>query len=181
MASKGRRVKLFTIGHSARAADEFVAMLKAHGVRQLIDVRSMPMSRFARQFNHDTLEKSLQKHRIVYQHLKILGGLRPTSKASINTAWRNKSFRGYADYMQTDEFAKGIDQLEEIARNAPTAIMCAEAVPWRCHRRMVGDAMLVRGWEVIDIFDRKKTEPEHLTAFAVVNGDAITYTAKSSA
>lgn len=168
-------LKVYTIGHSTRKLDEFIEILKAYEIKRLADVRTMPMSRFASQFNHDTLEKELKKHGISYQHMKILGGLRPAKKDSINQGWHNKSFRGYADYMQTEDFKKGLDELMGLAKKEQIAIMCAEAVPWRCHRSMIGDALLVRHIEVIDIFDAKKAEPEKLTDFAVVKGDSITY------
>lgn len=168
-------VKVFTVGHSTRELDEFIEVLRAYKIKRLVDVRTMPMSRYTPQFNHDNLEKELAKHSIKYQHMKILGGLRPAKKDSLNQGWHNKSFRGYADYMQTEDFKKGIDELIEIAKKQQIAIMCAEAVPWRCHRSMIGDALLIRKVEVIDIFDIKKSEPEKLTDFAVVKGTQITY------
>lgn len=166
---------LYTIGHSTREIDEFVTILKHYGIKQLVDVRSIPMSRYTPQFNHDRIDKSLSEHDISYTQLKLLGGRRSTRKDSPNTAWRNKSFRGYADYMQTDDFATGIDNLIKLAEQEPTAIMCAEAVPWRCHRSMIGDAMLVRGYDVIDIFDERTAKDETLTSFAKVDGTMISY------
>lgn len=166
---------VYTIGHSTRELDDFIAILKAYKITQLVDVRSVPRSRHTPQFNSDTLSEALQKHDICYEHLAALGGLRHTSKDSTNLGWRNTSFRGYADYMQTKEFAGGMEELLTIAKRATTAIMCAEAVPWRCHRSMIGDALLVRGIEVIDIFDAHKTQVETLTSFAAVNGTAIIY------
>lgn len=141
----------------------------------LLDVRTVPRSRHAPQFNEDTLTQELPKREIAYRHLQNLGGLRHAAKDSINTGWHNASFRGYADYMQTDQFTSGIDELLRYAKDHTVAIMCAEAVPWRCHRSMVGDALIVRGYEVIDIFDEKKSQVEKLTAFAEVDGERITY------
>lgn len=166
---------LYTIGHSTRTLDELVAILKAHGVKTLADVRSIPKSRHVPQFNQDSLKIELPKHKIHYLPIPELGGRRHTRKDSINGAWRNASFRGYADYMQTPEFAAGIEELIKIAQKSPTAIMCAEAVPWRCHRSLIGDAMLVRGWTVLDLMDTDKQPPHHLTPFAKVTGLKITY------
>jgi uncharacterized protein (DUF488 family) len=166
---------IYTIGHSTREFDELVDILKEYKIEQLIDVRTVPKSRHVPQFNHDTLEKKLPKEDIAYLHLSKLGGLRHVRKDSINQGWHNKSFRGYADYMQTEEFAEGMDQLEKLAKDKQVAIMCAEALPWRCHRSMIGDALLVRKHKVIDIFDIKKTQDEKLTSFAKVKGKTITY------
>lgn len=166
---------VYTIGHSTRDVAEFVDILKQYSIDLLVDVRTMPRSRRVPQFNSEELAKSLTGHGIDYLHLAELGGLRSTNKDSINTAWRNKSFRGYADYMQTDEFAAGIDKLINHAKSHTVAIMCAEAVPWRCHRSLVGDALLVRGVKVVDIFDKNKSKEETLTSFAKVDGLVITY------
>jgi uncharacterized protein (DUF488 family) len=166
-----------TIGHSTHPIDEFVAILRAHGIETIADVRTVPKSRRNPQFGQDELPGSLAAAGLGYRHLKALGGLRKTSADSPNAGWRNESFHGYADYMQTAGFAAGIAELIELAEESPTAIMCAEAVPWRCHRSLVGDALIVRGIEVIDIFDVRKSSPERLTAFAVVDGLAITYPA----
>jgi hypothetical protein len=142
---------LFTIGHSTHTLEEFLALLYVHGVRHLVDVRSIPKSRHCPQFNTDMLESSLHAAGIGYTHLKALGGRRHTRKDSINTGWRNTSFRGYADYMATSQFTEGLEALIQIARAETVAIMCAEAVPWRCHRSMIADAMMLKGWEVRDI------------------------------
>lgn len=168
-------MKLYTIGHSTRSLEELIDILKTYGVTQLIDVRSVPRSRHTPQFNADNLEGQMPKSEITYRHLAALGGLRYARKDSPNQGWHNDSFRGYADYMQTEDFAGGIAELEKLMRGSVTAIMCAEAVPWRCHRSMIGDAMLVRDYDVIDIFDEKKSEPEKLTSFAAVDGLKITY------
>ncbi|MCO5314875.1 MAG: DUF488 domain-containing protein [Solirubrobacterales bacterium] len=166
---------VFTIGHSTRELDEFVAILDRFGVGTLVDVRTVPRSRRVPQFNRDTLPAELERRNVTYRHLKKLGGLRHARKDSINGGWENSSFRGYADYMQTPDFIDGLNELITLAANATVAVMCAEAVPWRCHRRMIGDALIVRGFEVIDIFSGTKSEPETLTGFARVEGLQITY------
>jgi uncharacterized protein (DUF488 family) len=166
---------VWTIGHSTRSVDEFVALLAENGVRGVADVRTMPRSRHTPQFNEDAFARSLGERDIAYRHLAALGGLRHTTKASVNTGWRNTSFRGYADYMQTSAFTAGLDELIAIAAETPTTIMCAEAVPWRCHRSLVGDALLVRGIRVVDIMGPGSTREETLTSFAQVDGHTITY------
>jgi uncharacterized protein (DUF488 family) len=145
--------------------------LTAHGVRRLVDVRSIPKSRHCPQFNTDALESSLHGAGICYTHLKTLGGRRHSRKSSINTGWRNTSFRGYADYMATPQFAEGLEALIQVARCEKTAIMCAEAVPWRCHRSLIADAMILKYWEVRDILTAALPAKHHLTPFLkVVNG-----------
>jgi uncharacterized protein (DUF488 family) len=168
---------VYTVGHSTRPLDEFVALLRAYGITALVDIRTVPKSRHNPQFNRDALTESLPARGIGYRHLPALGGLRHTRKESPNGGWRNTSFRGYADHMGTAEFAAGLDELLRVATEETTAIMCAEAVPWRCHRSLVGDALIVRGVDVIDIFDERKATPERLTDFAVVDGLTITYPA----
>lgn len=170
-------MKVYTIGHSTRSLEEFVAILKQYGVSLLVDIRTVPRSRTNPQYNLDALGESLIQYGVRHAYVKNLGGLRPASKDSINMGWRNKSFRGYADYMQQPEFYDGLQQLLTLAQNDTVAIMCAEAVPWRCHRSMVGDALLVRDIEVIDIFDSKKSQPQTLTSFAKVDGTRIWYPA----
>lgn len=165
-----------TVGHSTRSIEEFIALLRAHGIRTLVDVRTVPKSRHNPQFGEDELPGSLEAAGIRYERFAELGGLRHSRKDSINGAWRNASFRGYADYMQTEEFAAGIDRLVALAEEAgPLTVMCAEAVPWRCHRSLIGDALLVRGHEVLDIMTEKQAKPEKLTGFAHVDGLTITY------
>lgn len=166
---------IYTIGHSTRTMEEFIAILKAYHIQLLADIRTMPGSRRVPQFNQENMKPTLKSAGINYIHLKELGGLRHTTKDSVNTGWRNKSFRGFADYMQTPEFTKGLDELIQLAKKQTTAIMCAEAVPWRCHRSLVGDALLVRGFEVEDIFSEKKEQPHKLTSFAKVNDEKIIY------
>ena len=166
---------IFTVGHSTHSLEEFVDMLKAHDIAQLVDVRTIPKSRRVPQFNAESLATALPKLGVEYLHLKSLGGLRHAKKDSVNTGWRNASFRGYADYMGTDEFRQGIERLLKLARTKRTAIMCAEAVPWRCHRSLIGDALLVRGVRVEDIISSTSHREHELTPFAKVHGLEITY------
>lgn len=167
--------EIFTIGHSVRSLDEFISLLQHYGVRLVADIRTLPGSTRVPQFNLENLRPALQAAGMDYIHLKKLGGLRHTVKDSVNTGWRNKSFRGYADYMQTPDFEQGLARLMEEAAEKRTAMMCAEAVPWRCHRSLVGDALLVRGYRVTDIFTEKKSQAHSLTSFARVDGLKITY------
>src|SRR6185312_15171088 len=166
---------VFTIGHSTRPIDEFIRMLHAHGVRRLADVRTIDKSRHNPQYGETELTTSLPEAGIAYQRLEALGGLRHSTKDSVNGAWRNASFRGYADYMQTPAFATAVDGLVELGASEPTAIMCAEAVPWRCHRSLIGDALLVRGIRVLDIMTEKDARPHSMTRFARVDGLTVTY------
>jgi 3-methyladenine DNA glycosylase/8-oxoguanine DNA glycosylase len=170
---KGARV--YTIGHSTRALDELVALLAASGVEVLADVRTVPRSRRNPQFNSDALRASLAARGIRYEHLAKLGGLRHARKDSQNTAWRNASFRGYADYMQTPDFEAGLDALHELTRDGVVAMMCAEAVPWRCHRSLVADALSVRGADVRHIVGPAAPHAHRLTSFARVDGERVTY------
>jgi uncharacterized protein (DUF488 family) len=144
-------LSIFTIGHSTRPTGKFLEMLQAHGIRQLVDVRTIPRSAHNPQFNREDLARALHSSRLHYRHVPGLGGLRHPRRDSINTGWRNASFRGYADYMQTPEFAENLETLIELGKQEPTAVMCAEAVPWRCHRSLIADALLVRGIDAIEI------------------------------
>jgi uncharacterized protein (DUF488 family) len=182
MKERSRRMRrarkdlsIFTIGHSTRPIAEFVDLLQAHGVGQLIDIRTIPKSRHNPQFNSEALAASLSKAGIHHVHLKELGGLRNARKDSVNVGWRNASFRGFADYMQTPEFAAALDRAIELARERPSALMCAEAVPWRCHRSLVADALTVRGVRVLHITSKAQPKPHSLTPFASVHGLQITY------
>lgn len=166
---------IHTVGHSTRPFDEFVAVLRAHSLEVVVDVRTVPKSRHNPQFHIDSLSQSLPEAGLGYVHLPALGGLRHSRPDSPNRGWRNTSFRGYADYMQTPDFAAGLEELLDLGRRKRAVIMCAEAVPWRCHRSLIGDALLVRSHEVVDIYDERIAKPEHLTSFAVVDGHAITY------
>ncbi len=172
---------LLTIGHSTHALDEFLRMLHAHGVALLVDIRTVPRSRRNPQFNRDELPASLAAAGIEYIHLPELGGLRKPRPDSMNAAWKNESFRGYADYMQTPEFAFGLERLMDLARERRVAIMCAEAVPWRCHRSLVADALTARGWLVEHIMSEKQRSPHKVTRFARVEGERVTYPAPEDA
>lgn len=170
-------LRVHTIGHSTHPVDEFIDMLRARGVERLIDVRTVPGSRHNPQFGERELGASMAAAGIDYQRLGALGGLRhtPAAEATINGAWRNRSFRDYADYMQTGEFASGIDELIALAAQQTVAIMCAEAVPWRCHRSLIGDALLARGVRVDDIMSRTSTKPHTMTSFAKVDNTRVWY------
>ncbi len=168
---------MMTVGHSNRPMEDLVAMLQAHGVETLVDVRTVPKSRHNPQFNREAMPAPLHQAGIAYVHLPALGGLRHPRKDSINTAWRNASFRGYADYMQTPEFARALAEL--IALPGTVAIMCAESVPWRCHRSMIADALVARGLPVEHIMSVTAKSPHKLTAFARVEGDRVTYPAET--
>ena len=168
---------IFTIGHSTHSIEEFITLLSARGIRHLVDVRSIPKSRHVPQFNADELASSLRAANIEYTQLKALGGRRHSRKDSINTGWRNTSFRGYADYMATPQFAEGLTALTQIANTNPTAIMCAEAVPWRCHRSLIADAMILKGWEVRDILTTAPAAEHKLTQFLVAVNGQPTYPA----
>jgi uncharacterized protein (DUF488 family) len=166
---------VFTVGHSTLPIERFIALLKTYGIVCLADIRTVPRSRYNPQFNADVLGAALAAHDIEYVPLMALGGLRHARKDSPNMGWRNESFRGYADYMQTQAFAEGLDLLIGMSRAKRTAIMCAEAVPWRCHRSLVADALGVRGIPVIEILSETSYRDHKLTAFAHVEGTRITY------
>lgn len=169
---------LFTIGHSTRSLDEFVALLRAHGVKRVVDVRTIPRSRHNPQFNRETLCKALHNRHLSYRHMKHLGGLRRARADSVNTGWRNASFRGFADYMQTPTFAAALERLIVLGEQQPTAIMCAEAVPWRCHRSLIADALTARGYQVRDITSITSAKPHLLMPMAKVRGQQVTYPAE---
>ena len=166
---------LWTIGHSTRPIQEFVALLKAYGIQQLVDVRTVPRSRYNPHFNTEALASNLTSEAVSYQHSASLGGLRKPKRDSINTGWRNDSFRGYADYMQSETFWKALDELMADSRELKTAIMCAEAVPWRCHRFLIADALVTRGWEVLHIMSEKETDQHQLTSFAMIENGQLCY------
>lgn len=174
-ARRSASLTIFTVGHSTHPIDEFIAILKNYGIEQLADVRTVPKSRHVPQYNSDALAASLGEQGIAYVHMKALGGLRHAKKDSVNSGWRNASFRGYADYMATDEFAQGVDRLIDLAKVKRTVIMCAEAVPWRCHRSLIGDALLARGIAAEDIMSATSSRAHKLTEFARVDGQQITY------
>ena len=168
---------VFTIGHSIRTWKEFLELLRAHGIERVLDVRSIPRSRHNPQFNRETLSAKLRGARISYVHLRSLGGLRHARRDSPNMGWRNASFRGFADYMQTPEFEKGLQRLIKLAKKKKTAIMCAEAVPWRCHRSLIADALTARGIRAEHIGSGKRVRVHTLIPFGRVRGDRITYPA----
>ncbi|MCW8409883.1 DUF488 domain-containing protein [Legionella sp. PATHC035] len=162
--------ELFTMGHSTHSLQEFLEIVHAHQMTHLVDVRTIPRSRTVPWFNQEELKKSLEKEKIGYTHLLKLGGLRKVNKHSINSGWRNASFRGFADYMQTAEFLAGLDALNEIIeKEQKVVILCAEAVPWRCHRSLIADAELIRNYAVWDIMNKTTAKPHQLTSFAVVD------------
>ena len=171
---------IFTVGHSTLPIESFVALLHAYDTETLADIRSVPRSRHNPQFNSDALGESLRQAGIDYVALPGLGGLRRPRKDSPNGAWRNDSFRGYADYMQTQAFAGGLERLIDLSREQRVAIMCAEAVPWRCHRSLVADALTVRGIPVVEILSETSFRAHKLTSFAHVEGTRITYPAAQS-
>lgn len=169
---------IYTIGHSTRPLEALIEILKAHGVQSLADVRRYPGSRRLPWFNAANFAEALPQAGIAYLPFPALGGRRRPASDSPNSGWRSASFRGYADYMQTREFTDALGLLISEARKVPTVIMCAEAVPWRCHRSLIADALLVRGWDVIDLFDARKASPHALTPFAKVDGTDLTYPAE---
>lgn len=157
--------KIFTIGHSTRKIEYFLDILKAHHIEIVVDVRTIPKSRRNPQYNKEELKETLKKAHIRYRHLPKLGGLRHATKESVNIGWHNLSFRGFADYMQTEAFWQGLESLEEIAKAHRTVIMCAEAVPWRCHRSLIADALTVHKWHVFHIQSKQPAKPHELTPF----------------
>ena len=166
---------IYTIGHSNHPFETFLKMLKTHEVRLVVDVRTIPRSRHNPQFNTDILSPALKTEGLDYRHLPALGGLRHAKKDSLNRGWKNDSFRGFADYMQTDGFAAGIAELMAIGLEQRTAVMCAEALPWRCHRSLIADALLVRGLTVMHIMSRTSAKEHALTPWAAVHGTVIIY------
>lgn len=170
---------LYTIGHSNRSIQEFLELLEAHGIKKVIDIRTIPKSRHNPQFNQPELRNSLKRGHVRYAYMKKLGGLRHAQKDSINDGWINASFRGFADYMQTDDFDAGLQRLENEARKQPITIMCAEAVPWRCHRSMIADALTVSGWNVRHIMSRKTANLHKRTSFLRVRRGKLTYPASA--
>ena len=166
--------RIWTVGHSTRKIDDFIALLKENGIKLLADVRMYPGSKRYPQFGREALAKSLSEAGIRYEHFLELGGRRKAKPDSKNTTWRNEMFRGYADYIETNDFEKGIARLVDLAeKSGPTAIMCAEAVWWRCHRSLISDYLKVRGVEMLHILDHNKVEPHPFTSAAkIVNGES---------
>jgi uncharacterized protein (DUF488 family) len=169
------KLLIFTIGHSTRKLREFMEVLDPYGIKEVVDIRTIPRSRTNPQFNEKRLAAGLKRHHIRYKHMNGLGGLRHPLKDSVNTYWYNASFRGFADYMQTGEFRRNITELINLAKERQVVIMCAEAVPWRCHRSLIADALLVRGVSVRHIFSPTNSKPHELTKGARVNGRNIVY------
>lgn len=175
MARASSPVVVFTVGHSNRSLEDLLQLLRAHGVERVVDVRTIPRSAHNPQFSRETLPEALSKAGLGYQHMPALGGLRHTHRDSINTGWRNASFRGFADYMQTPEFDTALEELIQRARQASLVIMCAEAVPWRCHRSLIADALTVRGIACEHITSRTRRQPHRMTPFAKVRQGRISY------
>ncbi len=167
---------IYTIGHSTHPLTEFIGMLKSFNIELLADIRRFPGSKKYPQFNQGNLAKALKEAGIDYVHLEDLGGRRKMQKDSINSRWRNESFRGYADYMQTSAFKNAIESLEDIAETRTTALMCSEAVWWRCHRSMVADELKAKGWTVLHIMAKGKSKEHPYTSPAIVIGDQVFYT-----
>ena len=166
---------VFTIGHSTRTWKAFLELLRMNGIKRVIDVRSIPRSRYNPQFNREILSAKLRSARIGYVHLRKLGGLRHARRDSPNKGWRNSSFRGFADYMQTPDFEAGLRRLIKLAKQKRSALMCAEVLPWRCHRSLIADALVVRSVNVADIIGGKHSRTHMLTSFARVRGNYIVY------
>ncbi len=171
---------VLTIGHSTRKLEDFVNLLREYDVQKIVDVRTIPRSTHNPQFDREELQNSLQVAGIAYVHMAGLGGLRHSVRDSPNTGWRNLSFRGYADHMQTEEFAESLEELKKMAKKVRVAIMCAEAVPWRCHRSLIADALYVQGFEVEHIISSTSLQTHEINAFAKVDGMRITYPSKES-
>ena len=169
-------VDVWTVGHSTHSGDEFLALLRAHAIEQVADVRTVPKSRRHPHFHSDALERTLAAHGLAYEHLPRLGGWRPARSDSPNDAWRNTSFRGYADHAMSEEFAAGLADLRELAATRRTAMMCSEALWWRCHRRLIADCLVAAGDTVWHISSTARSSAHELTSFAVVGADRrITY------
>ena len=175
MTAKKQPLQLYTIGHATRPLDSFIAILKSFDIDMVVDIRTIPRSRHNPQYNKDTLPQELEKEGIKYTHMTGLGGLRKAQANSINLGWHNLSFRNYADYMQSDDFKENLKQLIDIIKENNVVIMCAETLPWRCHRSLVADALLIRGIKSLDIFKEGVAKEHELTSFAVVKGKDITY------
>ena len=172
-------MRIWSVGHSTQSLDSFLALLAAHGITMLADIRAVPKSRRHPHFHTDALARSLPLHGVEYVHLARLGGWRRPAPESPNGAWRNESFRGYADYAMGDEFARGLAQLRELAAGQPAAMMCSEALWWRCHRRLVADCLVVAGDTVCHIGSDGQASEHELTPFAVVGANGVTYPAVS--
>lgn len=172
--------QIFAIGYSTRSIHTFIELLQAHDIKMVIDVRTIPKSRHCPEYNKEQLKETLRMAKIGYRHIKELGGLRPVSKNSINTGWVNASFRGFADYMQTSSFQKGLEKLEKIAHKKRSVLMCAEGVPWRCHRSLIADALTLKKWEAFHIQSKKTVKLHELTSFLHVKNGQLIYSSSAS-
>jgi len=170
---------LWTIGHSTRPIEDFIGLLLTRGIQSLADVRTIPFSRRNPQFHQEVLAQSLREAGLQYRHMPALGGRRKSQSDSVNVGWRNLGFRGYADYMQTQEFWNALEDLVETGHRLPLAIMCAEAVPWRCHRSLISDALVSGGWTVQHIISASSLKTHALTSFAKLDAGRLTYPTKS--
>jgi uncharacterized protein (DUF488 family) len=168
-------LSIWTVGHSTRSPEDFNEILLAHDIEVLVDVRSFPSSRRYPHFNKPALSRQLDSSGLLYLHLPALGGRRPPSPDSKNTAWKNSSFRAYADYMETEDFREGVEALLELAQNKRTAVMCAEALWWRCHRSLIADFLKAKSVQVIHILDARKTESHPYTSAARIVGGRLSY------
>jgi uncharacterized protein (DUF488 family) len=173
--TKASELAVLTIGHSTRTLEEFVQLLEVYGVTLLVDVRTVPRSRHNPQFNKETLPNTLKHYGVKYIHMPEIGGLRHPKHESINLAWKNSGFRGYADYMQTQEFTNNLLKIVVLARENRLALMCAEALPWRCHRNLISDALVVRHIKVEHIISKDSVINHELNEMAHVEGTKITY------
>jgi uncharacterized protein (DUF488 family) len=167
--------RIFTVGHSTRSFEQFLALLRGHGITQLADIRTVPRSRRHPQFSREPLDAELAKHGVRYRHFPGLGGLRKPRPDSENTAWRHPGFRGYADYMQTEEFDRAVRDLLAFAEGAPTAVMCAEALWWQCHRKLLADELTIRGIEVLHIASPEAAARHQVTEFGRERGGKVVY------
>jgi uncharacterized protein (DUF488 family) len=173
--SKSQLKEIYAIGHSTHTIEKFISLLKAHNIKSVIDIRTVPKSLHCPQFNKNELKRSLKAEGISYQHMKDLGGFRRAAKDSINTGWKNASFRGYADYMQTPSFQKSLEKLEKTAEKKRCVLLCAEAVPWRCHRSLVLDALSVRKWKAFHIQSHKTAKRHKRTSFLKIKKGKLIY------
>lgn len=173
--SESSAKEIFTIGHSTHTIEEFINLLKTHNIEMLVDIRTVPKSRYCPQFNQDALKSALKKKHIGYRHMKELGGFRHPRKDSNNIGWTNASFRGYADYMQTPDFKTGLEKLEEISQKKRCSLMCAEAVYWRCHRSLIADALVMKKWKVFHILSKTTAKPHKRTSFLKIKKGMLVY------
>jgi uncharacterized protein (DUF488 family) len=167
--------EIYALGHSTRSLEQFLALLRAHEIETVIDIRSLPYSSHNPQFNQETLRAFLRSHRIGYRHMKALGGRRHPLRDSINTGWKNAGFRGFADYMQTKAFEQALKKLEKVALGKRCVLICAEAIPWRCHRSLVLDALVVRKWKAFHIQSRKTAKRHQKTSFLKISKGRLVY------